>query len=116
VLVDQDPRAAAVENINKLELSRTARFVRSDVASALRRLEGRFDWIFVDPPYGGGELDRALRLLGDAHLLADGGTVIAEHDHKSPPSDRYRRLALADRRSWGQTSVSFYTVTDEDPA
>ena len=44
------------------------------VADWLKRpSEREFGWIFLDPPYAGGELERALRLLAGADLLAEGG-------------------------------------------
>jgi 16S rRNA (guanine(966)-N(2))-methyltransferase RsmD len=111
VLVESDPEAAAAaeRNTAALGVGARARILRREVGAVLRGLEGRFDWIFVDPPYEGGALDRALRLLGRSSLVA--GAVVAEHDAKSPPADSYAGLALADRRRWGSTGVSFYRAT-----
>jgi 16S rRNA G966 N2-methylase RsmD len=68
--------------------------------------------VFLDPPYGGGELERALRLLAGADVLAPGGLVICEHEWRTPPSERHGRLALSEQRRYGQTALSFYV---EDP-
>ena len=114
VLVDEDRDAfdVATKNVAALGVGDRVRVLRSDAGKALRTLAGeRFDWIFLDPPYTGGALDRALRLVGDARALAEGGTVIAEHDAKAPPDDAYGKLALSDRRAYGQTALSFYQVT-----
>lgn len=115
VLVDEDREAAAAieKNAEALGVRGRVRVVRGEVGEALRKLEGEFDWIFLDPPYAYGPLDRALRLLASTSL-ADRALVIAEHDARTPPADEYDhkdrtgRLALVERRRWGDSAVSFY--------
>jgi 16S rRNA (guanine(966)-N(2))-methyltransferase RsmD len=116
VLVDADrDAAAAVErNVGALGVGARARLLRREAGAAIAALEAsgaRFDWIFADPPYEGGALDRALRLLGRSTLLHEDGVVVAEHEARNPPAERYGRLALSDRRQWGNTAVSFYRLT-----
>ena len=108
VLVDEDREAVEVarKNLEALEVSSRARLVRREVGATLVDLDGAFDWVFLDPPYQGGQLDRALRLLGSRDLVA--GVACAEHDANNPPADSYHSLALSDRRRWGDTAVSFY--------
>ncbi len=72
---------------------------------------GTFGWIFLDPPYAShetGELEKALDLVGKKALVDASGIVVAEHDWRTAPEDRYGPLALFDRRRYGQTAVSFY--------
>jgi 16S rRNA (guanine966-N2)-methyltransferase len=98
-------------NAETLGLDGAARVDCSRVADWLKRpTERDFDWIFLDPPYGGGELERALRLLGGADLLAPGGLVVSEHEWRTPPSERHGPLALSDQRRYGQTALSFYAA------
>jgi 16S rRNA (guanine(966)-N(2))-methyltransferase RsmD len=72
-----------------------------------------FGWIFLDPPYAGGELERGLRLLSTAGLLAPGGVVVCEHEWRNSPSPAHGPLALFDQRRYGQTALSFYAVEKE---
>jgi 16S rRNA (guanine966-N2)-methyltransferase len=74
-----------------------------DVVPNLPR--GAFALAFVDPPYGEGP-DAALALLDGP--VAPGGRVVAEHDARRPPAERYGALALADRRAYGGTGISIY--------
>jgi 16S rRNA (guanine966-N2)-methyltransferase len=77
---------------------------------------GAFGWIFLDPPYGShetGELEKALDLIGKKALLAPDGVVVAEHEWRHAPDERYGTLALFDRRRYGQTEVSFYRHLEE---
>lgn len=129
LLVDEDRAAteAAEQNVTALGLGARARVARREVGAALideRLTAGEFDWVFLDPPYGhdrlegggGGALDRALRLLGSRPLVAE--LACAEHHVQTPPAERYERLALADRRRWGDTAISFYrpVTADDGPA
>ena len=83
--------------------------VRVETAeAALRRLEGgAFDLVFLDPPYA---LGAESVLPGLDRLLRAGGRVVAEHDRRRPPGERYGRLALADRRQYGDTGISIYRL------
>lgn len=79
---------------------------RGRVLEVVPRLpRGAFALAFVDPPYDEGP-EGALTLLEGA--LAPGARVVAEHDARRPPADRYGALALADRRRYGGTGISIY--------
>ena len=112
VLIDEDRDAceAAERNVRDLGLTARVRIVRREAGLAVRKLDGSFDWVFVDPPYEGSALDRALRLLGGLPTVAEQGVVIAEHAIEEAPEDRYGRLVRDDLRRWGGTAVSFYRV------
>jgi 16S rRNA (guanine966-N2)-methyltransferase len=110
VLIDEDRAAveAAERNVRELGLSKQVRVIQREIGAAMRSLDGAFDWIFVDPPYEGGALDRALRLLGNSAAVAAGATIAAEHDAREAPADRYGGLLRDDLRRWGSTAISFY--------
>jgi 16S rRNA (guanine(966)-N(2))-methyltransferase RsmD len=79
---------------------------RGRVAEVLPRLaRGAYALAFVDPPYEEGPEDALALLEG---VLAPGGRVVAEHDARRAPADRYGALALADRRTYGGTGISIY--------
>jgi 16S rRNA (guanine966-N2)-methyltransferase len=77
---------------------------------------GTYGWIFLDPPYEShetGELGKALDIIGEKRLLDGDGLLIAEHEWRGAPEDRYGPLALFDRRRYGQTAVSFYRLEED---
>ena len=113
VLVDHAEAAVRViqDNVATLGYQDRVRVLRLDVLRALRLLEkqeARFDLIFVDPPYEGSAASLTLAALGGGSLLAAGGLVVVEHDHKNEPADQHGVLSLGQRRKYGQTEVSFY--------
>jgi 16S rRNA (guanine(966)-N(2))-methyltransferase RsmD len=111
VFVDhaEDAVAAMRKNAAELGWSASVEIAQAYVKEWLKRpATERFGWIFLDPPYAGKELDRALERLAGGDWLAPGGVIIAEHEWREAPADLYGRLALSDRRRYGQTAVSFY--------
>jgi 16S rRNA G966 N2-methylase RsmD len=81
---------------------------RARVADALPRLApAAFHLAFLDPPYADGP-EAALAAL--ERVLAPGARAVAEHDRRRPPADRYGRLALADRRDYGETGISIFAL------
>ena len=108
VCVEADRGAAEIieENAETCGFTGRVEVRRGRVLDVLPRLgRGAFALAFVDPPYGDGP-EGALALLEG--LLAPGGRVVAEHDARRPPADRYGALALADRRQYGGTGISIY--------
>lgn len=78
------------------------------VERALPHLSGAaFSVAFVDPPYAIGP-EGALAAL--APCLAEGAFVVAEHDARRPPGERFAGLALDDRRRYGGTGISLYRL------
>lgn len=113
--VERDSRALAAlhRNLRELGFSARARVINSTVVNALQRLaqepkQAPFGWVFVDPPYAGGEVEPVLSILSDGQLLAQGAVIIVEHDRHNVPPDSLGNLYLSDRRYYGDTGVSFY--------
>jgi 16S rRNA G966 N2-methylase RsmD len=106
--VEADRGAAEViaQNAEALGYAGRVEVRRGRVLEVLPRLPpGAFALAFVDPPYEEGP-EGALVLLEAA--VAPGGRVVAEHDARRPPAERYGALAVADRRHYGGTGISIY--------
>ncbi len=108
VFVDQSAAAAALVRKN-LELCKmTAPVIRAD---ALKFLEscGKFDLVFVDPPYRAGLYDKILQSVFGFDIINIGGIMIVESmaDEPMPPASapyelgrtyRYGKIALTTYR------------------
>ena len=112
VLVESDPRAAAVARANAadLGLADRVRVVRRDWRPALRAeaAAGRtFGLCLCDPPYS--LTDRVVAGVGAllAPLMAPSGTVVIEHSAARPPPHP-GALEIASRidRTYGDSAVS----------
>ena len=112
VFVDSSAEAVRTirENLHRAKLSDRAHVHRRDVPKAVRADLGRFDLVFLDPPYalGGESLDAVLADLASHHTVVEGGLVVLTREIKNPPpvipvdwrSDR--------RLSYGDAAVLVY--------
>jgi 16S rRNA (guanine966-N2)-methyltransferase len=80
---------------------------------ALTRVQGPFDIIVGDPPYGAVEGLQCLPLLSS--LLAADGLVVWEHHHKDGYLDQYPGLTLWRRKRFGETALSYYRASPGSP-
>jgi 16S rRNA (guanine(966)-N(2))-methyltransferase RsmD len=112
VFVDSSPAAVRTirENLDRAKLSERAHVHRRDVAKAVHADLGRFDLVFLDPPYalGGPGLDAILADLAAEQRVAEGGLIVLTREIKSStpviPVD-WR----SDRRlSYGDAAVLVY--------
>lgn len=83
VFVELNPAAAECirENLRRTKLEDKALVMNCDALTALSRLEGkdyRFDYIFMDPPYGQGLERRMLEYLAHSKMIDKQSTVIIE--------------------------------------
>ncbi|MFQ9149178.1 MAG: RsmD family RNA methyltransferase [Eubacteriales bacterium] len=74
------------QNAEKTHLSDRASVMTSDAAEYIRSSKGRckFDFVFLDPPYGSGLLHDSLAMLSDGKLLNDGAWIFAEDEKNDP--------------------------------
>ncbi|NNL67889.1 MAG: 16S rRNA (guanine(966)-N(2))-methyltransferase RsmD [Myxococcales bacterium] len=108
VLVERAQAVLAVlrDNVAQLALESSTRIVRGDARRVLERLAKageRFDWIFLDPPYGA---DFLPEILTHARaLLPEGGRIVLEASKRDPlPS--HPGLAILDDRQYGDTRIT----------
>lgn len=111
--VERDSRALSTlhRNLRALALADRARVVAASVQTALKQLavaHVKFGWVFIDPPYAAGEVERTLTILSGAGLLAGGAVVIVEHDKRHVPPESVGTLHRTDHRFYGDTGISFY--------
>ena len=78
--VDQRREAAALirENLRLCGLSDHARVVQGDALSFLASCREKFDLVFLDPPYGSGLLEEALKQLEKFDILREYGIIMCE--------------------------------------
>ncbi|MES1205296.1 MAG: 16S rRNA (guanine(966)-N(2))-methyltransferase RsmD [Pseudomonadota bacterium] len=120
VFIERDRHALSAlrQNLRELGVENRSSVIATDACTGLRRLagsisrndpssEGRFSWVFMDPPYATEAAD-VLAELADKDLLAGCAVVIVEHDRRHRPPASIGGLFLTDRREYGETELSFY--------
>jgi 16S rRNA (guanine(966)-N(2))-methyltransferase RsmD len=86
--VDASPAAMKVvrDNVASCALGDRAAFHQKDFAAFLAAAKGRYDLIFLDPPYASGNLERALEQLVNIDIVSGNGIMVCESpaDHSLP--------------------------------
>ena len=117
--VESDRTAARIlgENLAGLRIeSRACVLVQRFERAAARLGAGgdAFHIVFLDPPYGPGDLLRALRLVDARGLLRPHGLLIAEHDAGLLLPEREGRLGRVRVARYGGTSLTFFEAVDRE--
>ena len=103
--VERDPRAAATVRRNLAALALQAPVHRRDALAFLAGGAGRFDLVFVDPPYS------SARRLGAAlserlpAVLAPNARIVSESPAREPVA---LTLPLLDERAYGDTRIALH--------
>lgn len=95
------------ENIEALGLQGRAKIFRRDATrmGAVGTIQP-FDLVFADPPYGKGLAELSLASVLAGGWLVPGALVVVE-EASATPFEPPAGLKLLDRRSWGDTVVTF---------
>jgi 16S rRNA (guanine966-N2)-methyltransferase len=114
IFIDRDAAAVAAVRANAVATgaSGVASVRRADVMrylTGLRRRDGRFDLIFIDPPYGGTDVLEALVGAAAPLLAADGRVIVETRWGKSDPQAPPGLVVEADRR-YGDTRVLVFSL------
>jgi 16S rRNA (guanine(966)-N(2))-methyltransferase RsmD len=119
--VERDARAVAAlrANVAALGVEAAVRVVRDDAVravGALARDGARFDVVFLDPPYDGGDVAAALDALGRGDVLAERAVVVAQHRTKRAPAAAHGALRAFRTRRFGETTLTFFRAGGYDAA
>lgn len=116
VFIDAGREAAAAiaKNLETTGFADRSRVFAQDFHAALARLEreGRtFRLVFLDPPYRKGLLEKCLTRLGASTLLEEDSVVVAELSSRDELEPAFGALLQCDRRVYGDTALTFFTMT-----
>jgi len=111
VLVDSGAEAIALcrRNAADLELLPQVEVLKVPAARAVEQLAAsgrRFSIVFADPPYRARAGTSTLEAVEP--LLAEGGTLVLEHDRRESLPEACGPLVRQDERRFGDTLVSVY--------
>ena len=121
----REPIAVIRENLKKTRLEERATVVQADYSSWLKtcRLQGdvvqgeslgylrtcgKFDLIFLDPPYDTGLLDKALENVVQFDILAEGGIIVCESRREKVLPQLRAPYHLLTERNYGKIKLTLY--------
>lgn len=106
VFVDKAPQSVALATENLLGVEEKHSVFNADYKVALAKLNEQFDLILLDPPYGYGFEDEALKIIADKDLLSCDGVIFVEHSSENDLIN-FPSSFIIDTRKCGNTSISF---------
>jgi 16S rRNA (guanine(966)-N(2))-methyltransferase RsmD len=102
------------DNLSALGITLGFEVQEREVSKALGLLETTgvvCDYCFLDPPYRmRGEYERTLGSLSQSRLLQPASVIIAEHEKKFDPGERFGALVRYRRLDQGDAALSFYKL------
>jgi len=102
------------ENLESLGIAIGDEVHEREVAQALPLLDNTgvvCDYVFLDPPYRmRRSYERTLSYLSQSRLLQPSTVVIAEHEKRFDPGERFGALVRYRRLDQGDASLSFYRL------
>ncbi|MBI3008860.1 MAG: 16S rRNA (guanine(966)-N(2))-methyltransferase RsmD [Candidatus Omnitrophica bacterium] len=105
-------------NLISLKLSEYATVRRADVLDMLVRLDkegGKFDVIFLDPPYYKDLAKKTLINVSHCDILSPNNIVVAEHHKTDSIPEKIDSLEFMKEKRYGDTVVTFYEKTGRLP-
>ena len=108
VFVDQSREAVKIvkDNLKACGLSGTV--VQSDALSFLRTC-GKFDIIFVDPPYDSDLYESVLNTVNSIDILSDGGIIICESRRERALPEMTAPYKKRKEYTYGKVKLCIYT-------
>lgn len=110
--------ATLQSNLQRFPVSSLGSVEPGGTLPLLRRLakqKATLDVVFLDPPYSdAGSYSETLELVGGSALLANGGTVVAEHSRRIPLAARYGHLTRYRALKQGEACLSFFSFAPDE--
>jgi 16S rRNA (guanine(966)-N(2))-methyltransferase RsmD len=112
VFVDNHPESVALikQNLRLTGFTEQSQLLSKDAGAAIATLargSTRFQLVFLDPPYQQGLVTAILGQLAESPLLVEGAVVVAEFATREEIPAAYGTLEEVDRRTYGDTTLSF---------
>lgn len=105
LFADASKSSISLTQGNLKGISEKHKVVNRDWRDTLFTADGKWDFIFVDPPYKSDYIEDICQIVKEKDLLADGGFIIYEHSDKeyTLPSG----MCIAKRKRFGIVTVDY---------
>ena len=106
----RDSIALIKQNVKTTELD--CRVVQSDAISYLASC-GKYDLVFIDPPYDSDLVEKALENIKRFDILSDGGIIICETRREKPMPAMEKPYAKRREYTYGKVKLTSYIKENE---
>ena len=94
------------KNIDKCGMKEFSSIYQIDFKDILKRTNKKYDFVFLDPPYGKDMGIEAIKILNE--ITSDDCTIILETDHIDNVPDEIGFFKKYDSRKYGRIIISFF--------
>ncbi len=108
VFVDNAPQSLALVRKNLALCGFSGEVVRADARSYLARC-GKFDLVFIDPPYHAGLYDDVLGAVFQFDILNDGGIILVESMRGTALPEARAPYVRGRQYNYGKVSLTAYS-------
>lgn len=96
------------ENVQHCGFGDRANVVSKDALDFLTMARQQYDLIFLDPPYGKGLLQNALKLIVKFDILSEHGIILCESDASEVLPEQMATGELGRSYQYGKTKITVY--------
>ncbi len=111
VLCDKSKQAINIikKNLEKTRLSKNAIIINDDYKNAIKKMEDKFDIIFIDPPYMEDIAVKSVKDIIENNLLNEEGLIILETDDEQREIQQLQKINVnvQDLRRYGRVKLIF---------
>ncbi len=107
VFIDENTAAVKIVKENLKTCGFTAAVLQQDALSYLRHC-GRFDLVFVDPPYDSGLYESVLETINSVDILSDGGIILCESRREKSLPDMRAPYRKKKEYNYGRVKLTVY--------
>ncbi|HPD02985.1 MAG TPA: 16S rRNA (guanine(966)-N(2))-methyltransferase RsmD [Eubacteriales bacterium] len=107
IFSDISGESISLINQNLTKIGIKAQVFKRDYRHMLEMSGGRFDIIFIDPPYGSAAGKDAMNIILEKGLLNEGGVIVFETARTKEADLIFRTDIATDKRDYGAASVLF---------
>ena len=110
VLVERDRKAQAIvaENIQMTKEVGKFQLLKMDAERALEQVSGRFDLIFLDPPYAKEQIVADIEKMAERELFSEDVMVVCETDKAVELPEEIACLGIWKEKIYGISKVTVY--------
>ncbi len=108
VFVDQSQVSVnhILTNLKNTGFTDNSKVIRGDFSAVLLGMTEKFDFVFLDPPYASGFLEKALKLV--QKNVKDHGIIICEHPKEQVLPEEIDDFKVKKQYRYGKVYITFY--------
>ena len=114
-----DNKSSAIDllkdNLFRCGFDKNFEIIQCDALQSLTTLSNRqrkFEYIFLDPPYGSGLILKSMDVISAGRLLLPNAKILAEHASKRPVPEKIEGFVMDKAYQFGDTTITLFYAMD----